>query len=161
MLKRLSFEDSEIISEVLQPKEIGLFKGTYLSGLVTWYAFGWFKNNKLVGISTVYCDGNAQEWFMLKQHADHAEDMEDMISAVCKNFESNQIYRFSWIDTDYSVDFMKNYIPNWYHHYKEYSIPPYSLPKNLLHWNILMNNNFIATNSHVYISVLPDEYRKI
>lgn len=161
MLKRLSFEDSGLISEVLRPKEIELFKGTYLSGLISWYAYGWYKNDKLVGISTAYFDGSSQEWFLLKQHADHATDMEDMISAICKEFESKQVYRLVWIDTDYSVDFMKNYIPNQYHHYKEYSILPYALPKNLLHWNILMNNNFIATNSHVYISVLPDEYRKI
>lgn len=161
MLKRLLFEDSGLISEVLPPKEIELFKGTYLSGLITWYAYGWYKNDKLVGISTAYFDGSSQEWFLLKQYADHATDMEDMISAICKEFESKQVYRLVWIDTDYSVDFMKNYIPNQYHHYKEYSILPYALPKNLLHWNILMNNNFIATNSHVYISVLPDEYRKI
>jgi hypothetical protein len=160
MLKKLSFEDSDLISEILPPREIEVFNGTYLSGLHTWLAYGWFKNDKLVGISTAYHDGNTQEWFLLKQHADRAEDMEDMISQVCTEFENKGVYKLFWLDTDYSVDFMKNYIPGYYHHYKEYSIPPYALPKNLLHWNILMNNNFIATNSHIYMSVLSNDYKK-
>lgn len=160
MLKKLSFEDGVLISEVLPPREIDLFKATYLSGLLTWHAYGWFKNNKLVGISTVYFDRNAQEWFLLKQYADYGDDMEDMIFAVCNEFENKEIYRFFWLDADYSVDYMKNYIPSYYHHYTEYSIPPYSVPKNLLHWNVIMGSNFVATNARVHISVLPDKYRK-
>ena len=110
MLRRLTNEDSHLISKVLQPKEIDLFKSTYLSGLSTWYAFGWFKENELIGISTAHNNGDAPEWFLLKQHADRAEDLEDMVAAVCKEFESKGIYRFFWLDADYYVDFMKNFI---------------------------------------------------
>lgn len=161
MLRKLTFEDREIISSILQPKEIEQFKNTFLSGLVSWSAYGWFVNDILVGISTTYHNNSAQEWFLLKQHADHAEDMESMIPAVCQVFEEKEIYRFFWLDTDHSVDFMKNFIPSRYNHYTEYAINAFALPKNLLHWNILMNNNLVATNSRVYISVLSEEFRKI
>lgn len=161
MLRRLKFEDREIVSSVLLPREVEFFKSTYLSGLGSWYAFGWFVDGKLTGISTAYHDSNSQEWYLLKQHADHAEDMKAMVPAMCKKFEDAELYRFTWLDTDHTVDFMKNFIPSEYNHYTEYAIPAFTLPKNLIHWNILMNNRFVATASRVHISVLPDEFRKI
>ena len=159
MLRRLTNKDSELVSNILEPKEIELFKSTYLSGLSTWYAYGWFKDNTLVGISTAHYNGDAPEWFLLKQHADHGKDMEDMVAAVCKEFESMGLYRFFWLDADYYADYMKNFIPDYYHHYKEYSMAPYGLPKNLRHYNILMGNNYFLTNTYVYMSVAPDDYR--
>jgi hypothetical protein len=159
MLKRLTIDDVGLIDAVLRPREIELFKKTYLSGLSTWYAFGWFRNDTLVGISTAHYNGDAQEWFLLKQHADNSKDLEDMVAAVCKEFESNGLYRFFWLDADYYVDFMKNFIPDHYNHYKEYSMAPFGLPKNLRHYNILMGNISFPTNTHVYMSVLPDSYR--
>ena len=159
MLRRLKNEDSLLISNVLQPREIELFKNTYLSGLATWYAFGWFKDNKLVGISTAHYNGDAHEWFLLKQHADQGNDMEEMVHAVCKKFESNGLYRFFWLDADYYVDDMKNFIPSYYHHYKEYSTDPYGLPKYLRHFNILMGNNQFPITTHVYMSIVPNDYR--
>ena len=160
MLRRLTREDSEVISKVLQPREIELFKSTYLSDLTTWYAFGWFNGGELLGISTAHYNGDAPEWYLLKQHADRGEDMEEMVAAVCKEFESKGLYRFFWLDADYYVDFMKNYIPEYYNHYKEYSIAPHGLPKNLRHYNILMGNGIFSTNTHIYMSVAPDDYRK-
>jgi hypothetical protein len=161
MLRRLTPEDVSLISTVLQPREIETFKRTYLSGLSTWYAHGWFKENKLVGISTSHFNGDAQEWFLLNQYADCARDLENMVAAVCKEFESKGLYRFFWLDADYYVDFMKNFIPSHYHHYKEYSIAPFGLPKNLRHFNILMKNTEFATSTHIYLSVLPDTYRNV
>ena len=159
MLKRLTHTDASLISNVVHPAEIEVFKSTFLSGLSTWYAYGWFKDNQLVGISTAHYNGDAPEWFLLKQHADHGQDLEDMVAAVCKEFEAMGLYRFFWLDADYYVDYIKNYIPEHYHHYKEYSMGPYGLPKNLRHFNILMGNNSFSTYTHVYMSVLPDNYR--
>lgn len=161
MLRRLTSNDREIIKTIIHPHEVESFKSTYLSGLSTWYAFGWFKDNQLVGVSTAHHNGDAPEWFLLKQHADRGEDLEDMIAAVCQRFESHGLYRLFWLDADYSVDFMKNYIPDYYHHYKEYSVEPYGLPKNLRHYNILMGNVTYSTYTHIYMSVAPDDYRKV
>jgi hypothetical protein len=159
MLKKLSREDIPLIFDVLNPRDIEEFKSTYLSGLQTWYAYGWFKENKLVGISTSHYNGDAPEWFLLRQYADHAEDLEDMIAAVCKEFESKNLYRFFWVDTDHDVDFLKNYIPSYYHHYKDYTVSPYGLPRNLRHFNILMRNVGYPTYTHFYMSVVPDSHR--
>ena len=159
MLRILTKNDSLIISNVLEPRDIEQFKITYLSGLNTWYAYGWFKEETLVGISTAHYNGDAPEWFLLKQYADEADDLEDMVAAVCKEFESKGLYRFFWVEADHNVDYMKNYIPSYYHHYKDYTVAPYGLPRNLRHYNILMSNVLFPTYTHFYMSVAPDSHR--
>ncbi len=161
MLKTLSIEDRELVVPLLLPKEVDYFKNTFLSNLTHWRAFGWFENDELVGISTTYHDPSTSEWFLLKQHADKGEHMEVMVPAVCDKFESYGLYRFFWLDTDHSVDFMKNYIPDRYQHYTEFTMAAFGFPKNLLQWNIFMNNNFIAAATRIWLSVLPDQFRKL
>lgn len=160
MLRPLTRDDISLIPDVVDPRDIEAFKSTFLSGLNTWYAYGWFKDDKLVGVSTAHYNGDAPEWFLLRQYADRAEDLENMVAAVCGEFESKELFRFFWLDADHDVDFMKNFIPSYYQHYKDYSIAPYGLPKNLRHFNILMKNTGYPTYTHVYMSVVPDSHRR-
>jgi hypothetical protein len=159
MLRKLNQNDKEIVSKIIPKRELEGFVSTYLSGLTTWYSYGWLEDGELVGISTAHYSGD-QEWFLLKQYTSKCSCLEEMILNVCKEFERKGIYRVFWVDTEQQVDFMKNYIPVYYNHYKEYSILPFGLPKSLKHFNILMNNNPISTNSTVYMSVVPDINRK-
>lgn len=162
MIRKLNIEDIELVKKILPPSKIDIFTNTYLMNLKTWFALGFFKDDEIKGISTSYCNSaESLEWYMLVQYADCAIDMEEMIDEVCKHYEDQGIYKLFWLDADFYIDFMKNFIPDRYLHFKEYSLQPFSFAKTQKHYNILYSYQTLQVASRVYMSVLLDEHRKL
>ncbi len=162
MIRKLNIGDIELVKKILPPSKIDIFVNTYLMNLKTWFAFGFFKDGEIKGISTSYYNsGEAPEWYMLVQYADCAIDMEEMIDEVCRHYESQEVYKLFWLDADFYIDFMENFIPVRYLHFREYSLNPFSFAKTPKHHNILYNHQVLQVASRVYMSVLSNEHRKL
>jgi hypothetical protein len=159
MIRKLTKEDTILIKQILPPSKIEHFTNTYLTGLKTWNAFGFFKDNICKGISTSYYSAETPEWYLLNQYSDRSDDMEEMVKEVCCYYEQQHIYRICWLDADYYIDFMKNFIPEQYLHFRDYSVDPFLFPKWNKHYYILYNQQTFPVATRVYVSVLPEEYR--
>jgi hypothetical protein len=159
MIKKLTIKDLEGVTKLLPPSKIYEFKETYLSDLAFWYAFGYYDSDQLKGISCAYFSGDLPEWELLAQYCDDADDLAKMIDEVCQRFEKNKLFKFSWIDLDYSMDFMKNFIPNRYYSFKEYETTAWLKPRYKKHAGTLYNSGWYPVNSTVYYSIMKNEDR--
>ncbi len=160
MLKKLTAKDLESVKQLLPPSKIYEFNETYLSDLKFWYAFGYYDNDQLKGITCAYFSGDLPEWELLTQYCDDADDLEKMINEVCKKFEKNGLFKFSWIDLDYSMDFMKNFIPSRYYSFKEYETEAWQKPKYRKHAGTLYDSGWYPVKSAVYYSILKTKDRE-
>ena len=162
MLRKLRPNDVGLIGAVLPPAKIPEFIETYLSDLRTWHSFGLFDDTtgELKGISCAYYSGELPEWCLLQQYCDDERDLTEIIDRVCKVFEGFKLYKFNWIDYDYSIDFLKNFIPKRYITVKEYETAPWLKTKFTKHYGSLYNSQWSPVKSTVYLSVLPEELRK-
>ncbi len=160
MLKKLLAVDIEAIKTILPPNKVYEFKETYLSELVNWYAFGYYDAlENLKGISCTYFSGEEPEWSLLSQYCDDSTDLSDMVDLVCCRFEKRGIFRFNWIDLDYSMDYLKNFIPSRYYSFKDYETPAWQHTKFKRHAGTLYNSGFYPVKSQVYLSILTNADR--
>jgi hypothetical protein len=83
-----------------------------------------------------------------------------MINEVCEKFEKNGLFKFSWIDLDYSMDFMKNFIPSRYYSFKEYETEAWQKPKYRKHAGTLYDSGWYPVKSAVYYSILKTKDRE-
>jgi hypothetical protein len=159
MLKKLTADDLESVKQILPPSKIYEFKETYLSDLAFWYAFGYYDNNQLKGICCAYFSSDLPEWDLMAHYCDDANDLTKMIDEVCLRFEKHKLFKFSWIDLDYSIDFVKNFVPDRYYSFKEYETPAWQKPRYRKHADTLYNSKWYPVNSTVYYSILKNEER--
>ena len=160
MLKKLTANDIEDIKKILPPAKLYEFTETYLSDLVTWYAFGYYDDSdSLRGISCVHFSGELPEWTLLSQYCDDAADMSNMIAEVCSRFEKGGLFRFSWVDLDYSMDYLSNFIPDRYYSFKDYETPAWTKPRFKRHFDTLYNSGWFPVKSQVYLSILKSKDR--
>jgi len=160
MLKKLTAKDLPSVENIIPKSKIYEFKETYLSELTSWYAFGYYDaDNKLKGISCAYFCGDLPEWELLSQYCDDADDLAKMINEVCERFEARKLFKFSWVDLDYSIDFMKNFIPHRYYSFKEYETLAWQKPRYKKHAGTLYNSGWYTVNSIVYYSIMKTEDR--
>ena len=159
MIRKLSIDDLHLIKKILPADKVELFTNTYLTNLKTWHAFGFFKNDQITGVSASYYNIESTEWYLLTQYADDPADLEEMVKEVVEYYEQKKLYRVFWLDADHYIDFMKNFIPKRYLHFKEYSVSPFIVPRTPQHYYVLYDQKMFPVNTHVYMSVLPDEYR--
>ena len=160
MLRKLTMHHYEQIKTIIPPNKLQEFKETYISDLVTWYAFGYYDDaNTLKGISCTYFSGEEPEWYLLTQYCDDVTDQEIMINEVCTRFEKYGLFRFNWVDLDYSMDFMKNFIPDRYYSFKDYETKAWQRPRYKKHSGTLYNSSWFTVNSEVYYSILKNEDR--
>jgi hypothetical protein len=159
MLKKLTATDLESVKQLLPYSKIYEFKETYLSELTYWYAFGYYDNDQLKGIACAYFSGDLPEWELLTQYCDDADDLKKMINEVCERFERHKVFKFSWIDLDYSMDFMKNFIPSRYYSFKQYVTDAWQKPRYRKHASTLYNSGWYTVKSTVYYSILKNEDR--
>lgn len=161
MIRKLNIDDLSLVKKILPPSKIDSFTTTYLTNLKTWFAFGFFKDGEIKGISTSYFNSTeALEWYLLTQYADCSLDMAEMVEEVCSHYEQQKIYKLFWLDADYYIDYLKNFIPDRYLHFKEYSSEPLMMPRTPRHYYVLYDQKMFLVNTHVYLSVLLDDYRK-
>jgi hypothetical protein len=162
MIKKLTIGNIEDVKKILPPAKLEEFIETYLSKLVTWYAFGYYDSEgNIKGVSCTYFSGEEPEWALLDQYCDDADDLVNMVDEVCARFEKFGIYRFSWLDLDYSMDYMKNFIPSRYLSFKDYTTDPWLKPKYKRHAGTLYNSGWYPVKSTVYFSILEREHRPI
>lgn len=160
MLKKLTAKDIENVKKILPPGDVFEFNETYLSNLVTWYAFGFYDDaDNLKGISCTYFSGEEPEWSLLTQYCDEPDDMVKMVDEVCARFEKYGLYKFNWIDLDYSLDYLKNFIPERYYSFKEYETSAWEKPKYKKHAGTLYNSGHFPVKSQVYFSILKNKDR--
>lgn len=159
MIRKLTIADLEDVKSIIPASKIYEFKETYLSDLVTWYAFGYFDDNKLKGISCVYFAGIEPEWSLLEQHCDDHEDLVKMIDGVCRKLESYGLFKFTWIDFDYSIDYLENFIPERYVSIKEYETAAWAKTRYSKHHGTLYRSDSHPVKSSVYLSILKTKSR--
>lgn len=160
MIRRLNPEDHAIINTVLPPSKIPDFKEKYLSNLKTWIAFGLFNDdNQLTGISCTHYSAEFPQWCLLHQWCDDPNDLKNLVDYVCKKFESYQLYKFNWINYDYSIDYLKNFIPARYITVTEYYTSPLLKPNFPKHYGTLYDSQWSLVKTEVYLSILPEELR--
>lgn len=161
MLKKLTAENTEDVKKILPPAKVYEFAETYLSDLVTWYAFGYYDElNNLKGISCAHFSGELPEWTLLHQYCDDAADLSKMVTEVCKRFEDHGLFRFSWLDLDYSMDYMLNFIPDRYYSFKDYETEAWTKPRFKRHFGTLYNSGWFPVKSQVYLSILKSKDRR-
>lgn len=162
MITKLTAGNIEDVKKIIPPSRLEEFKETYLSGLVTWYAFGYYDDEGIIkGLSCTYFSGEEPEWSMLDQYCDDPDDLIKMVDQVCTRFERYGIYRFNWIDLDYSLDYMKNFIPERYTSYRDYETDPWMKPKYKKHSGTLYSSGWHPVKSTVNFSVLANKYREL
>jgi hypothetical protein len=159
MLKKLTIEDLESVKKILPLAKVYEFKETYLSELAFWYAFGYYDNDQLKGIACAYFSGDLPEWELLAQYCDDSDDLIKMLDEVCERFEKNKLFKFSWVDLDYSMDFIKNFVPSRYYSFKEYETEAWQKPRYRKHAGTLYNSGWYPVKSSVYYSILKNEDR--
>jgi hypothetical protein len=159
MLKKLTIKDLESVKQILPPSKIYDFTETYLADLNYWYAFGYYNNDQLKGITCAYFSGDLPEWDLVAQYCDDENDLLHMIDEVCKRFEQNKLFKFSWVDLDYSMDFIKNFVPSRYYSFKEYDTAAWQRPRYKKHAGTLYNSGWYPVKSTVYYSILKNEER--
>jgi hypothetical protein len=162
MIKKLTIDCLEDVKRIIPQGKIDEFKETYLSDLVTWYAYGYYdEQNVLKGVSCTYFSGDEPEWVLLDQYCDDADDQLIMIDEVCAKFEKHGIYRFSWLDLDYSMDYMKNFIPERYLSFMDYATDAWLKPRYKKHSGTLYSSGWHPVKSTVNFSILENKYRKL
>jgi hypothetical protein len=160
MIRQLTIDDINNLSRVLPKTEIEEFKNKFLLGLVSWFSFGLFQDNELLAVSTAYFNiESGNEWYMLKQHSNNSENLELLVHGVCNFFETRKIYKFYWLDAEFYVDNMKNYIPKKYIHYIDEKINPLFTPRVNKIFPILYDSRVLPLESTIYLSILTDEYK--
>lgn len=159
MIKKLTLADLEDIKNIIPSSKIHEFKETYLSKLVTWYAFGFYDNNKLKGISCVYFAGTEPEWSLLTQYCDDHNDLIKMVDEVCEKLEKHGLFKFTWIDFDYSLDYLENFIPDRYFSFKEYETAAWAKTRYSKHHGTLYQSDSHPVKTSVYLSILKSKNR--